>query len=124
MSIIEVSKAKELFTMTNLREIPVSWHFANERKERKARIDEVINGNWGQVIRESFATNVWHCLTDTGLIFIVNADKSKIMTYYFATPAQAQQICNKSCPKQVLKRIQKNAGKYQKLYNEKVGKWG
>lgn len=110
--------------MTNLHNIPVSYHFTHDRAERKARIDEVINGNWGQVIRESFATNVWHCLTDTGLIFIVNAEKTKIMTYYFATQAQAQQVCNKSCPKQVLKRIQKNASKYQNLYNEKVGKWG
>ena len=110
--------------MTNLQNIPVSYHFTHDRAERKARIDEVIGGNWGQVVRESFATNVWHCLTDTGLIFIVNADKSKIMTYYFATPAQAQQICNKSCSKQLLKKIQKNASKYQKLYNENVGKWG
>lgn len=108
--------------MTNLYNIPVSYHFQNDRSERKARIDAVINGNWGQVVRESFATNVWHCLTDTGLIFIVNAEKTKIMTYYFATPAQAQKVCNKSCSKQLLKRIQKNASNYQKLYEEKVGK--
>ena len=110
--------------MTNLYKIPVSAHFNYDRHVRKARIDAIINGNWGQVVRESFATNVWHCLTDTGLIFIVNAEKTKIVTYYFATAAQAQQICNKSCSKQLLKRIQKNASKYQKLYDEKVGKWG
>lgn len=106
--------------MTNLHNIAVSKHFTNDRHARKERIDAVINGNWGQVIRESFATNVWHCLTDTGLIFIVNADKSLIVTYYFATTQQALQICNGKLPEYVRKRIHRNAKTYATIYRESM----
>ena len=71
--------------MTNLRSLQISYHFQNDRQGRKQRMDAVIGNNWGQPVKEEWYKDAWRILTDVGIIFIVDMNKTKILTYYFAT---------------------------------------
>jgi len=107
--------------MTNLKEIKVSYHFQNDRKYRKEQIDAVVNGNWGQPIKEVFLTDSWKILTDMGLVFVLTADKSLIMTYYLVTLSTVNKFYNHGkAPASIVKRVQRNANTYNKLYNQSM----
>lgn len=111
--------------MIKLNELKVSYHFQNDRNERKAAIDTIINGNFGQVVIEEFYKDAWRCLTDTGLIAIVTPDKSLILTYYFApmkTAAMMYKANFRKMPQAVANKIQKNANTYNKIYSESIKK--
>lgn len=107
--------------MTNLTNIKISYHFQNERTGRKEQIDNVINGNWGQVVKETYLTDSWKCLTDTGLVFVLTPNKDLIITYYFATMAIAHKFYNRGkVPTALEKRIQRNATKFNQLYGASI----
>lgn len=107
--------------MMNLAELKISYHFQNDRQGRKARIDSIINGNFGQVVREIWYKDAWRCLTDTGLIVIVNAEKWLILTYYFALPRNLTEMyMGTKVPEAILNKCKKNAATYNKLYHESI----
>lgn len=107
--------------MTNLKDIQVSYHFQNERRERKEQIDAVVNGNWGQPVKEVFLTDSWKILTDTGLVFVLTADKNLIMTYYLVTLSTVNKFYNHGkVPANMIKRVQRNASIYNNLYKKSL----
>jgi hypothetical protein len=109
--------------MLNLNELLVSYHFQNDRAERKERIDAVLGGNYGQIIKQVYCKGAIRCLTDMGLIFIVNEQQTLILTYYFARKETIYQMYKgklASVPSFIVKRVDKNARKYKKLYNDSM----
>lgn len=109
--------------MIKLNELKVSYHFQNDRNERKAQIDAIINGNFGQVVIEEWYKDAWRCLTDTGLIAIVEPKKEIILTYYFApmkTASMMYKAAFRKMPQAVANKIQKNANTFNKIYNDSI----
>lgn len=113
--------------MIKLNDLKVSYHFQNDRTERKARIDAIVNDNFGQVVCEEWYKDAWRCLSDTGLIFIVNEQKTIILTYYFATMQVAScmyRAAGRKMPKAVENKVRKNAIIYDRLYHKNINeKW-
>lgn len=105
--------------MTNLHNLQISYHFINDRQGRKQRIDAIIGNNWGQPVKEEWYKDAWRILTDVGIIFIVDMDKTKILTYYFATMRVVNGMYggNNKVPAAMVKRINKNARNYCDLYD-------
>lgn len=106
--------------MMNLKSLKISAHFTNDRTNRQAQIEAVINGNWGQVIKEEWYKDAYRCLTDMGLIFIVSADRTTIMTYYLAKGKIVSAMLKGKIPKSLNKRIADNANKYMNLYGGSI----
>lgn len=105
--------------MMKLTELKVSYHFQNDRQGRKQRIDAVVKSNWGQVVREEYYKGAWRCLTDNGLIFIVEEKKEIILTYYFALPQVIRGMYHgKPVPTFLLNKVKNNAKTYKKIYGE------
>lgn len=109
--------------MMNLNEIKVSYHFQNDRQGRKQRIDEIIRGNFGQIVIEEFYKEAWRCLTDTGLCVIVSKDRNLILTYYFCPLETARMIYKaqfRKMPEAVENKIRKNQKTYKRIYQESL----
>lgn len=106
--------------MTNLNNLQISYHFINDRQGRKQRIDAVIGNNWGQPVKEEWYKDAWRVLTDVGLIFIVDMNRTKILTYYFATMQVVNGMYNGKIPQAMVKRINKNARNYASIYDNKI----
>jgi hypothetical protein len=109
--------------MINLTTCKISYHFQNDRQERKAKIDKIINNNLGQVVIEEWYRDAWRCLTDTGLIIIVSAKQDFILTYYFATMKKAKAMYHdafKTMPQAVANKIIKNANTYSAIYHASI----
>lgn len=106
--------------MTNLRNLQISYHFINDRQGRKQRMDAVIGDNWGQPIKEEWYKDAWRILTDVGIIFIVDMNRTKILTYYFATMSVVRGMYNGKVPQNMVKRLNKNARAYCDIYDNKI----
>ena len=67
--------------------ITLSHHLTADRLERMTTIATTIG--FGKVIEEFeddiYGEPTWHCLTDTGVLLVKSADKTKIITMYVAT---------------------------------------
>jgi len=111
--------------MIKLNELKVSYHFQNDRKERKERIDAIINGNFGQVVIEQYFKDAWRVLTDTGIMAVVTPNKELILTYYFCPMETARMIYKsqgKKMPDYIANKIKKNARTYKNIYEENFHK--
>ena len=106
--------------MIKLNELKVSYHFQNTRQGRDERINTITKNNWGQVVREEYYKGAWRCLTDTGLVFIVEESKTIILTYYFATMEVAIGMYHGNVPEFMKKKIRKNATQYKNRYQENI----
>ena len=106
--------------MTNLKSLTISYHFINDRQGRKQRMDAVIGDNWGQPIKEEWYKDAWRILTDVGIIFIVDMNRTKILTYYFATMKVVRGMYNGKVPNSMVKRLNKNAWAYTDIYNDSM----
>ena len=101
--------------MINLRQLEISKHYQRDNKFREKIINQIVNNNWGQIIKFEWHKGTYRCLTDMGLIFILTPEQDKIMTYYLARARVAQGMYKGNAPKFILKRIHKNASKYEKI---------
>lgn len=109
--------------MMKLNELKVSYHFQNDRTERKMRIERIVNGNFGQIVLEEYYKGAWRCLTDTGLVVIVEPKRELILTYYFCplnTARAMYRACQRKMPQAVENKIRKNAKKYVELYDDRT----
>jgi hypothetical protein len=106
--------------MINLRTLKVSKHYSNDRQMRQEQIETVVGGNWGTVIKEEYYKGAWRCLTDMGLIFIVDDSKTLIITYYLASGSIVSGMFHGNVPKYINRRISDNARKYNEIYETSI----
>lgn len=70
----------------------LSHHLTKDRIERMTKIATTIG--FGEIVEEFeddiYGEPTWHCLTNTGVLIIKNADKTKVITMYAVT---SDRIC-------------------------------
>lgn len=111
--------------MTNLYEVTISSHFARTRADRCARINEVLGGDWGEIICavHQEEEKAWLCVTNTGLYAVLNEDQSFLITCYLATYHRARDLYDakgEPMPKTLRKTINRNGALYFRLYAEQM----
>jgi len=71
-----------------------SEHLRNDRSGRIAFIEKTVG--FGRIVKELYRIKnnraEWCCITDTGVMVIKNANKSKIVTMWIATLGQLEQV--------------------------------
>lgn len=92
----------------NLNALATTYHFSVERAARFEFIKASIG--IGQPIKEVFNRGVIRLLTDTGVIFILSADSSTIITCYAATYGEilAMYQSVKAIPKFLRTKVDRN----------------
>lgn len=85
----------------------VSRHCCEDRTDRMVFIATTIG--FGEIVVERYQAerHSWTCVTDTGVIFVKNTEKTRIITGYIGTYDQVLAICSGNIPYS-LKKVVKN----------------
>ena len=94
--------------MMTINSLTFSFHAYNDRADRIATIDNYIG--WGQIVKEKYYKNAYHCLTDTGVILIVDDSRSTILTLYMADRRALQAFYAGSAPQYLVNKVKYNIG--------------
>jgi hypothetical protein len=94
--------------MMAINSLTFSFHASNDRADRIATIDKHIG--WGQIVKERYYRNAYHCLTDTGVILIVDDSRSIILTLYMADRRTLQAFYGGKAPQYLVNRVRYNVG--------------
>ena len=92
-------------TMT-ISSLTFSFHAYNDRADRIATIDNHIG--WGQIVKEKYYKNAYHCLTDTGVILIVDDSRKTILTLYMADRRALQAFYAGNAPQYLVNKVKSN----------------
>ena len=97
-----------------------SYHISEDRLDRACYIMQTIG--IGDVIKEQKGIDeqgrvYWRCFTNTGVMLIMNADKSRVVTLYIAEQKQVSSIYQGKTPSWVFALVRKNM-KYAKEQNK------
>lgn len=98
----------------------ISYHISEDRLDRACYIMQTIG--IGEVIKEEHRVDEqgrphWRCFTNTGVMLIMNADKSRVVTLYIAEQKQVSSIYQGHTPSWVFALVRKNM-KYAKEQNK------
>lgn len=98
----------------------ITYHISEDRLDRACYIMETVG--LGEIIKEQKAIDEkgrvsWRCFTNTGVMLIMNADKSKLVTLYIAEQKQVSSIYEGKTPSWVFALVRKNM-KYAKEQNK------
>lgn len=109
--------------MARLCEMTISSHFAKDREERCKRINEVLDGDWGEIICKVEDTEKRSkiAITDNGLYVVMDTQEKFLITCYLAKYSKAQALFEKAgemMPKNLRKKIGENVKRYRNLYAE------
>lgn len=90
----------------------ISYHISEDRLDRACYIMQTIG--LGEIIKEQKCVDEkgrtsWQCLTDTGVLLVLNKDKTKAITLYIATQPKVSAMYKGQTPSWVLKMVRKNA---------------
>lgn len=91
--------------MIKISELTFSAHLTAHRTDRLATIKQV---GFGQVIKEQWYTNTYHCLTDTGVVLVVDPIKKLCVTAYFINEWELAKLYHGKVPKPIQRRVSKN----------------
>lgn len=89
--------------MTRISDLTFSYHCINDRAERINLIDNYIG--WGQIIKERYYQQCYHCFTDTGIMLVLTQDKKKIITLYLVDEKEASIAFHGKIPKTLHRKI-------------------
>ena len=97
-----------------------SYHISEERLDRACYIMQTVG--IGEIIKEVRCTDEkgrvsWQCLTDTGVLLVLNEQKDMAITLYIATQPKVSAMYKGNTPSWVIKLIKKNA-KYAEMQNK------
>lgn len=97
-----------------------SYHISEERLDRAVYIMQTVG--LGEIIKEVRCIDErnrvsWQCLTDTGVIIILNEQKTMAVTLYIATQPKVSAMYKGNTPSWVIKMVRKN-----KVYAEMQNK--
>ena len=98
----------------------ISYHISEDRLDRACYIMQTIG--IGDIIKEQRGIDeqgrvYWRCFTNTGVMLIMNADKSRVVTLYIAEQKQVSSIYQGNTPSWVFALVRKNM-KYAKEQNK------
>lgn len=98
----------------------ISYHISEDRLDRACFIMQTIG--IGDIIKEQRGVDsqgrvYWRCFTNTGVMLIMNADKSRAITLYIASQEQVSSIYQGKTPSWVFALVKKNI-RYAKMQNE------
>lgn len=89
----------------NINRIAFSHHF---RTERADRYDSIMRVGMGQIVKQQWYTGCWHCLTDTGVMLVIDEAGNYCITAYFADLIEVRKIYCGNVPRFMQKRIDRN----------------
>ena len=92
--------------MMTVSSLVFSVHAYTERADRIAIVDNKIG--WGQIIKEVYEKGVYRCLTDTGVVLVVDDNRTTIVTLYLADRHMLHKMYNGNAPQYMRNRIQHN----------------
>lgn len=98
----------------------ISYHISEDRLDRACYIMQTVG--IGEVIKEDCRVDeqgrtYWRCFTNTGVMLIMNADKSRVVTLYIAEQKQVSSIYQGNTPSWVFALVRKNM-RYAKEQNK------
>lgn len=90
----------------------ISYHISEDRLDRACYIMTTIG--LGEIVKEREAIDEkgrlgYKCVTDTGVIVVLNADRTRAVTLYIATQKQVSWVYNGKVPSWMFKVVKKNA---------------
>lgn len=92
--------------MMSISSLTLSVHAYTERADRIAIIDNSVG--WGQIIKEVYEKGAYRCLTDTGVILVVDENRTTVVTLYLADRHMLHKMYNGNAPRYMRNRIQYN----------------
>lgn len=89
----------------------ISYHISEDRLDRACYIMTTVG--MGEIVKErrcvdEYGRIAYKCLTDTGVMLIYNADRSRIVTLYIATQQQTAWMFEGKAPSWILRVVKKN----------------
>ena len=98
----------------------ISYHISEDRLDRACYIMQTVG--IGEIIKEQRGRDekgrvYWRCFTNTGVMLIMNEDKSRVVTLYIAEQKQVSSIYEGNTPSWVFALVRKNM-KYAKEQNK------
>lgn len=89
----------------------ISYHISEDRLERAAYILTTVG--MGEIVQERSKVDPQGrtsilCLTNTGVILVFNATKTKMITLYIADQKQVSWVCRGNTPNWLFKVVKKN----------------
>lgn len=98
----------------------ISYHIAEDRLDRAILIMTTIG--LGNIVKEQKAINAsgrpcWECITDTGVIIVLDEPKKVAITLYIASMPKVSAIYKGQTPGWLIKVVKKNK-ELAKMQNE------
>ena len=98
----------------------ISYHISEDRLDRAVYIMQTVG--LGEIIKEvrcvdEYNRVSWQCLTDTGVLLVLNEQKTIAITLYIATQPKVSAMYKGNTPSGSLKMIRKNAH-YAEMQNK------
>ena len=97
-----------------------SYHISEDRLDRAVYIMQTVG--LGEIIKEVRCVDTqgrvsWQCLTDTGVLLVLNEQKTMAITLYIATQPKVSAMYKGNTPSWVLKMVRKNR-EYAEMQNK------
>lgn len=104
-------------------EMTMTYHYKVERKERREFIEKEIG--FGQIIKKVYHNGTWNCLTDTGIMMILDDDQKTIITAFCPRVGQLKVFYGdpNKAPKAIRKKVYQHESKYLRD-GRMMTKWG
>lgn len=98
-----------------------TYHISEDRLDRACFIIQTIG--IGEIIKEEHCIDEkgrtsWQCLTDTGVILVLNEQKTLAITLYIASQPKVSAMYKGQTPSWVLKMVKKNKH-YAQIQNKR-----
>ena len=98
----------------------ISYHISEDRLDRAVYIMQTVG--LGEIIKEQRCVDTqgrvsWQCLTDTGVLLVLNEQKTMAITLYIATQPKVSAMYKGNTPSWVLKMVRKNR-EYAEMQNK------
>lgn len=88
-----------------ISKLTFSNHFRTDRTGRYKTFQRI---GFGQIVKQQWYNGCWHCLTDMGIMLVVDEAGNYCMTAYFADWVEVNRIYQGNVPRVMKKRIDRN----------------
>jgi hypothetical protein len=98
----------------------ITYHISEDRLDRACYIMQTIG--IGEIVKEEKCFDEkgrtsWQCLTDTGVLLVLDEKKEIVITLYIATQAKVSAMYKGKTPSWMFKIVRKNKV-YQEMQNK------